>query len=260
VANAIKSERECQRGFRKNLRVNWDLIHLAETTSTNDICRDLPVWTAVRADSQTRGRGRFGRAFASGKGGLWLSASLPATGPAEVWAGFSLRVGASLLSHLKLIGLSFARLRWPNDILCGLRKLAGLIIEQPASGQLIVGFGMNVLNEPWTDSPELRDTATRLADWISPVPDLETLTTGILGALAEAHTQMLTTGMRGAIEELNAHWTEPMPVEITLSGGGTVRGSFVGLAPNGHLQLLDHTGSVFLVEHPTVERLRELEA
>ena len=240
--------------------MNWDLIHLAETTSTNDICRDLPVWTAVRADSQTRGRGRFGRAFASGKGGLWLSASLPANGPAEVWVGFSLRVGASLLAHLKSIGLASARLRWPNDILCGPRKLAGLIIEQPATGLLIVGFGLNVLNEPWNDSPELRETATRLADWISPVPDLESLTSGILDALADAHRQMLATGMRGAIEELNAHWTEPMPVEITLSGGGTVRGSFVGLAPNGHLQLLDHTGSVFLVEHPTVERLRELEA
>jgi BirA family biotin operon repressor/biotin-[acetyl-CoA-carboxylase] ligase len=220
----------------------------------------MPPWTAVRADSQTRGRGRFGRSFASGKGGLWLSASLPATGPAEVWAGFSLRVGASLLSQLKSTGLNPARLRWPNDILCGSRKLAGLIIEQPASGQLIVGFGMNVLNEPWKEAPELKQTATRLADWISPVPDLENLTTGILEALAEAHRQMLATGMRGAIEELNAHWTEPMPVEITLSGGGTVRGAFVGLAPNGHLQLLDRAGSVFLVEHPTVERLRELEA
>jgi BirA family biotin operon repressor/biotin-[acetyl-CoA-carboxylase] ligase len=243
----------------KNRGVNWDLIQLAETASTNDICRAMPPWTAVRADSQTSGRGRFGRAFVSQKGGLWLSASLPATGPAEVWAGFSLRVGASLLAHLKSIGLAAARLRWPNDILCGSRKLAGLIIEQPASGQLIVGFGMNVLNEPWTDSPELRDTATRLADWISPVPDLETLTTGILGAVSEAHTQMLAGGMRAAIDELNAHWTDPMPVEISLSSGGTVRGSFLGLAPNGHLQLLDHTGSIFLVEHPTVERLRELE-
>lgn len=174
--------------------------------------------------------------------------------------GFSLRVGASLLSHLKTIGLNAARLRWPNDILCGRRKLAGLIIEQPASGQLVVGFGMNVLNEPWNDLPELRGTATRLADWISPVPALENLTAGILEALADAHRQMLSTGMRGAIDELNAHWTEPIPVEITLSGSGSVRGLFVGLAPNGHLQLLDHTGTIFLVEHPAVERLRELDA
>ena len=243
-----------------NGRVPWNLIHLEEITSTNDICRALPPWSAVRADSQTHGRGRFGRSFVSQKGGLWMSASLPTPAPVELWAGFSLRVGASLLFHLKSIGLAAARLRWPNDILCGSRKLAGLIIEQPASGQLIVGFGMNVLNEPWNDAPELKETATRLADWISPVPDLENLTAGILETLADAHQKMLATGMRGAIDELNAHWTEPMLVEITLSSGGSVRGSFVGLTPNGHLQLLDHTGSVFLVEHPTVERLRELDA
>lgn len=246
--------------YAKNSRVNWNLIHLAETTSTNDICRGLPPWSAVRADAQTKGRGRFGRSFVSGIGGLWLSAVVPTPSPPEIWAGFSLRVGASLLSHLKSLGLAVARLRWPNDILCGPRKLAGLIIEQPASGSSIVGFGMNVFNEPWNDSPELKETATRLADWISPVPDLENLASGILAALADAHAQMLATGMRGAIDELNAHWIEPQPVEILLSQGGTVRGSFVGLAPSGHLRLLDHAGSVFLVEHPTVERLRELDA
>lgn len=246
---------DCARVFR----VTWNQIHLSETASTNDVCRAMPPWTSVRADSQTRGRGRFGRPFVSGKGGLWLSASLPATGPSEIWAGFSLRVGASILARLKSIGLSDARLRWPNDILCGSRKLAGLLIEQPASGVLIVGFGMNVHNEPWRDAPELRETATRLADWLSPVPGLDALEDEILKALAEAHNLMIKGGMKAAIDELNAGWTEPVPVEITLVGGGTVRGSFVGLAPNGHLQLLDQNGSGFLVEHPTVERLRELQ-
>ncbi len=236
----------------------WNRIHLAETASTNDVCRSLPPWSAVRADSQTRGRGRFGRAFVSQKGGLWLSASLPTPGQAEIWAGFSLRVGASILARLRSLGLPAARLRWPNDILIGPRKLAGLLIEQPASGELVVGFGMNVLNEPWNEMPELRETSTRLADWISPVPALDFLADDILAALVDAHYQMLDGGMRAAIEELNAHWTETQPIEIFLSGGGSVRGGFVGLSPNGHLQLLDQSGSVFLVEHQTVERLREL--
>jgi len=238
--------------------VTWNFVHLSETTSTNDVCRPLPPWSAVRADSQTHGRGRFGRAFVSQKGGLWLSASLPTPGPAEIWAGFSLRVGASILTRLRALGLAAARLRWPNDILLGPRKLAGLLIEQPASGALVVGLGMNVLNEPWNEAPELKETSTRLADWISPVPDLDFLAHQILDALADAHQQMLIGGMRAAIEELNAHWTEPQPVEISLSGGGSVRGAFLGLTPNGHLQLLDPAGSVFLVEHPIVERLREL--
>jgi BirA family transcriptional regulator, biotin operon repressor / biotin---[acetyl-CoA-carboxylase] ligase len=237
----------------------WTRVHLEETASTNDVCKTLPPWSAVTADMQTRGRGRFGRAFVSGRGGLWLSASLPAPGPAEVWAGFSLRVGACLLTHFHSLGLEGARLRWPNDILCGPRKLAGLLIEQSASGSMIVGLGVNVFNEPWNDAPELRGVATRLVDWISP-PDLSSLTDGVLEALAEAHRLMLQGGLRAAVEELNARWTDPVPVEIDLLGGGLVRGAFLGLAPNGHLQLLDNRGDVFLVEHPMVERLRELEA
>jgi BirA family biotin operon repressor/biotin-[acetyl-CoA-carboxylase] ligase len=239
-------------------RLVWKRIHLEETGSTNDVCKTLPPWSAVTADSQTRGRGRFGRAFVSGRGGLWLSASMPAPGPAEVWAGFSLRVGASLLTHFHSLGLEIARLRWPNDILCGPRKVAGLLIEQSASGSLIVGLGINVFNEPWVESPELRETATRLADWISP-PDLHSLAQGVLETLAEAHRLMLVGGLKAAVEDLNARWSDPMPVEIDLIGGGKVRGAFLGLAPNGHLQLLDTRGEVFLVEHPTIERLRELE-
>lgn len=240
-------------------RVVWNHIHVEETGSTNDLCKTLPPWSAVTADSQTRGRGRFGRAFVSGRGGLWLSASLPAPGPAEVWAGFSLRVGASLLTHFHSLGLDAARLRWPNDILCGRRKVAGLLLEQSASGSIIVGLGVNVFNEPWIDSPELLGMATRLADWISP-PELSELARGVLDSLAEAHQLMLQGGLRAAVEELNARWTDPIPVEIDLIGGGIARGAFLGLAPNGHLQLLDNRGEVFLVEHPMVERLRELEA
>ncbi len=239
--------------------VSWTRVHLEEAGSTNDVCKTLPPWSAVTAVKQTRGRGRFGRSFVCGPGGLWLSASLPAPGPAEVWAGFSLRVGASLLACLGNLGVAAARLRWPNDILCGSRKLAGLLIEQQAGGPLVVGIGMNVRNEPWVEAPELRETATRLADWMSP-PDLEVLEGKILESLAEAHRLMLLGGLPAAIEELNAHWTDPVPVEIDLLGGGSVRGLFLGLAPNGHLRLLDRQGGVFLVEHPAVERLRELEA
>lgn len=237
--------------------VSWTRVHLEETGSTNDVCKALGPWSAVTANKQTRGRGRFGRSFVSDLGGLWLSACLPAPGSQEIWTGFSLRVGASILDYLKRLGVSKVRLRWPNDILCGHRKLAGLLIEQSAEGTIIVGLGMNVFNEPWNQDPELRQTAARLADCM-PSPDLEALTHGVLEALAQAHRLMLQGGLSTAVEELNKHWTDPVPVEISLFEGRTVRGSFLGLAPNGHLQLLDSRGQVFLVEHPTVERLREL--
>jgi BirA family biotin operon repressor/biotin-[acetyl-CoA-carboxylase] ligase len=235
----------------------WVLRHYSSAGSTNDICRELPAWSAVRADVQSKGRGRFGRAFVSGEGGLWISAAMPASGVSEHWAGFSLRVGACLLRYLKNLGIPSARLRWPNDLMCGPRKVAGLLIEQPASGMLIVGFGLNITNEPWLDDPALRATATNLAEWIEP-PDIAAVAHGVLEALSSAHAEMQTGGMAAAIEELNKGWEVPSPVDIQLSTGGSVAGLFTGLDADGHLLLLGPDGQTQRVEHPLVERLREI--
>lgn len=235
----------------------WTLRHYRSAGSTNDICRELPAWTVVRADVQTKGRGRFGRAFVSGPGGLWISAVMPTTGGAQNWAGFSLRVGACLLRYLKSLGIPSARLRWPNDLMCGPLKVAGLLIEQPSTGMLIVGLGLNITNEPWADDAGLRSTATNLAEWIKP-PDLTTVAHGALDALSSAHREMLLGGMAAAIEELNLAWEVPSPVEIQLTTGEIVQGLFKGLDAEGHLQVLGERGFTRRIEHPSVGRLREI--
>ena len=80
-------------------KAGWKLFECGSAASTSDLAHDLPVWSAVRADIQTGGRGRFGRVFVSDPGGLWISAVLPADGGVAKWAGFSLMVGV----HLSLI-------------------------------------------------------------------------------------------------------------------------------------------------------------
>jgi hypothetical protein len=64
--------------------------------------------------------------------------------------------------------------------------------------------------------------------------------------------------MTAAIEELNRSWQVPSPVEIELATGGSVAGLFTGLDSEGHLLLLDPDGQIRRVEHPLVERLREI--
>ena len=182
---------------------------------------------------------------------------MPATGGSQNWAGFSLRVGACLLRYLKSLGISSARLRWPNDLMCGPHKVAGLLIEQPSNGMLVVGFGLNVTNEPWREDAALRSTATNLAEWIE-TPDIGALAHGVLEALSRAHIEMKAGGMAAAIEELNRDWEVPSPVEIHLNTGKTVIGLFTGLDTEGHLRLLDEIGAAVRIEHPLVERLREI--
>ncbi len=235
----------------------WRLFVCPETRSTNDVARTLHPWNAVRAEAQTSGRGRFGRAFVSNPGGLWISAVLPAEGGTATWSGFSLMVGCHLIRMLERRHVPGIRLRWPNDLMAGRRKLGGLLIEQASAESLIVGFGMNVRNEPWKTDPELASIATSLARELPSAPSLDEVTVETLDALADAHAEMLSGGMTAAIRELNRRWEEPVPVEILCPDVRRIRGLFLGLDPAGHLRLRDAERE-FLVEHQSVERLTEL--
>ena len=236
----------------------WTIHHYAMAGSTNDICRSLPAWYAVRADTQSRGRGRFGRSFVSDPGGLWLSASLPAYPPRSLWEGFSLRVGASLLEYARSLGLPDVRLRWPNDLLCADRKLAGLLIEHPSTGVIVVGIGLNITNQPWIEAPELISSTTSLAAQMTSPPSIMEVMQGILEAITKGHQQMIDGGMATAINELNESWTKSRPVELTLSDSRIISGSFIGLDSMGHLRIQDASGNEIVIEHYLVQRLREL--
>ena len=237
----------------------WRLYICESAASTNDLARGLPAWSAVRADTQTGGRGRFGRAFVSDPGGLWISAVLPADGGAAKWAGFSLMVGAHLVRMLEDLRVPSARLRWPNDLLSGSKKLGGLLIEQSVQDRLVVGFGLNVSNSPWESDPSLEAIATNLARLSPSYPSVDEIAVLTLDALANAHQAMEEGGMKAAIEELNRRWAEPVPVEISLAHGEAITGRFAGLDPLGNLRLLDERDFEFLVEHQSIEKLAELD-
>ncbi len=160
------------------------------------------------------------------------------------------------MQYLRSIGVQEVRLRWPNDLIIGSKKVAGLLIEHPATEKMIVGFGLNVTNSPWEEIPALRETATRLCDWMSP-PPLDEIALGVLDAMASAHTLMSRCGMGHAIEELNRHWSEARAVELLLTNGDRISGAFLGLDAAGHLRLRDKEGREFVVEHPLIERLTE---
>ena len=238
----------------------WKLFQCGETASTNDVARDLPAWSAVRADRQTSGRGRFGRAFVSDPGGLWISAVLPADGGAGRWLGFSLMVGLHLVRMLDALQIPDARLRWPNDLMSGKKKLGGLLIEQSAQDRLIVGFGLNLSNAPWRSDPALEAISTSIACLLPSVPSLEEMTILTLNALADAHQEMETGGMRAAIHGLNTLWNRLVPVEILLSDAQKISGRFIGLDSKGNLRLLDARNSEFLVGHQGIEKLIELDS
>jgi BirA family biotin operon repressor/biotin-[acetyl-CoA-carboxylase] ligase len=125
---------------------------LAEVTSTLDVVHALatdgaPAGTAVLADRQTHGRGRHGRPwFSPARAGIWLGYLVRPTAPLETGV-LALRVGLTVAGVVEALG-GDPRLKWPNDVLLGDRKLAGVLCEARwpagAPGWIAVGVGMNV--------------------------------------------------------------------------------------------------------------------
>ena len=81
---------------------------------------------------QKSGRGRFNRKWVGEEGGLWSSFTVPLDTAAGVhWGHLPLVAGLALLNMLRSMGIANARLRWPNDVLIGKSKLAGILVERP---------------------------------------------------------------------------------------------------------------------------------
>jgi BirA family biotin operon repressor/biotin-[acetyl-CoA-carboxylase] ligase len=235
---------------------------LSETTSTNILAARLPAWHAVRADTQTDGRGRTGRHWTSDTGGLWLSAVVPCPGPRENWARLPLAVGWALLDTLASLGAVDLRLRWPNDILAGSRKLAGLLVERHTPDTAVVGIGLNVFNHPESDDATLRGATARLADLVALGDrNLDDIAALVLCAVARAHQTLCHEGFSPIAAALNDRWSQPRLVALTLADQTQpVLGNFLGIDPAGNLILRARDGSTRTFDAHRVALLRELAA
>jgi BirA family biotin operon repressor/biotin-[acetyl-CoA-carboxylase] ligase len=125
----------------------------------------------VTAAEQTAGRGRQGRAWHSPRGGAWLSVAWPMAHPPARYAAASLVAGAALRRAVASLGVDARRLevKWPNDLVIGGRKAAGILCEQfagaaGAAGSLVIGVGVNVDFDPALFPPDLRTPATTLRE------------------------------------------------------------------------------------------------
>ncbi|HHY92101.1 MAG TPA: biotin--[acetyl-CoA-carboxylase] ligase [Firmicutes bacterium] len=138
----------------KTARLGQAVHYFATITSTNDVARDLaergaPEGTLVVAEEQRSGRGRRGRAWASPPGvGIWASLVLrpdflPSQAPLLT---LTAAVAGAEAIH-QVTGLT-AGIKWPNDLLLGGRKVAGILMELSAELDavlyVILGIGINV--------------------------------------------------------------------------------------------------------------------
>ncbi|PSQ35684.1 biotin--[acetyl-CoA-carboxylase] ligase [Halobacteriales archaeon SW_10_66_29] len=157
--------------------------------STNARARDLAVDgranVVVLADAQTGGRGRLDRGWSSPSGGIWLSIlSRPQVPPAQAPA-YTLAAAVATTRAVREAGVD-ASIKWPNDVLVGDRKLAGILTEMEGEADrvswLVVGIGINA-NVDAADLPTDRPVTT-VREEVGDV-DRRELTQSLLAAFHE---------------------------------------------------------------------------
>lgn len=220
--------------------------------STNEVALQIahngaPEGTLVVAESQTAGRGRLGRTWYSPPGvGLWVSLVLrPHMESSKV---FQLAICGALAVAEALYQRTHlpVRVKWPNDVLIRGKKLAGVLTETQADGDLvqlvILGIGINV-NQGVDDFPEdLRDKATSVrAELGRPISRLNLLQ-DVLMEFEQRYQKFQERGLTPFLERWRQlSWILNRRVKVQV-GGRKFSGLAVDIEDTGALVLEEASG------------------
>ena len=146
---------------------------------------------AVQSLEQRSGRGRFGRRWEGGRAESLLQ-SVIVVADAGTLASLSMAACVAVVHAAEsLAGVAACRIKWPNDVHVGGRKLCGVLVESrvdtDGSGVAVVGYGLNVNVVP-AAIPELRGVATSLAREAGRRFDLMKASDAMLATLDAAYT------------------------------------------------------------------------
>ena len=229
-----------------------DIRVVAETGSTNeDVLKQAaggaPEGLVIAAEAQTAGKGRQGRTWQSRPGAaLTFSVLLrPQSVPpgARGWA--PLLAGVATVRALRQQTGVDAGLKWPNDVLAGGRKLAGILAEQSGDA-IVVGIGINVLGREH-ELPVA--TATSLEHSGAASTDRTRLLAAILRQLEHWYLRWRETAARDLAapglraEYLSLCTTIGRPVRVQVPGGRVLTGTAVDVDSAGQLLVEPAPGS-----------------
>jgi BirA family transcriptional regulator, biotin operon repressor / biotin---[acetyl-CoA-carboxylase] ligase len=127
------------------LWTSLEVVAVTGSTNADLIRRGGPEGQVLVAESQVAGRGRMGRSWVSAAGAsLTFSVLLrPVSVPASRRGWLPLLTGVSVASAVRDVSGVPSVLKWPNDVLVGSRKLAGILAEQSGDA-VVIGIGLNV--------------------------------------------------------------------------------------------------------------------
>jgi BirA family transcriptional regulator, biotin operon repressor / biotin---[acetyl-CoA-carboxylase] ligase len=215
-------------GAAGGLGVFGRCIHWLETTtSTNDVAAHLAELgadegTTVVAEAQTAGRGRLGRTWFSPPGaGLYVSIVLRPSGDLSTRSNpaafLTLASGVAITEGVRASTGLPVEIKWPNDVMIGGRKLAGILAEATAQADrlqhIIVGFGVNL--QPAAFPLELAKRATSIEAETGRPADRAQIFSQILTAFAARYADLqaarfdaILSAWRALSPSLPSSWIE----------------------------------------------------
>ena len=230
------------------------LLDLEKVESTNAVLASLPRvagFSVVLSANQTKGRGRHNRQWVSTAGeALAVSVLLPpAALNSAVFSWVPLLVGLAVVRSLRELGLGNARLKWPNDVLVGDKKLAGSLCEVLPSGAVVAGVGINLFFSSAPPAPR----ATALGSHIEfrrSTPDFFVARfVDELRRLLGTRLDTISSDVSSAMETLHR------AVEVLETDGGRWSGYARGLDKNGRLIVRTANGEDRTVHAGDIEHL-----
>ena len=214
--------------------------------STNDVILDMaeqaaPHGTVCLADEQSAGRGRRGYGWYSPPGcGIWVSVLLRPRLSAARTPPLTLCAAAAVAPVLETTAGVSVEIKWPNDLLMGGRKVAGILAEsRVVSGDepvIVIGMGINVNHTREQFPDELSASATSLHIESGRPVCREDLFLAILASFESAYALYLASGPASFLAEVEARlaW-RGLTVETDSPAGAT-----------GRVARIDEEGSLVL--------------
>lgn len=227
-----------------NVPPEWAVRVLDSTDSTNvqalrAISEGVSMPLLVLAERQTAGRGRRGRVWVSPYAeNLYYSLALRMEGGMARIEGLSLVVGLAVLGALREEGVQDAGLKWPNDVLVGGRKLAGILLELVGDPgdvcHVVIGIGVNV-NMKTAESVDQDWTSVRLQT--GRLVDRSRLAASISLKLQAELAKHARLGFAQMREEWERHHLWQGKTVTLISGARQVQGTALGVDGQGALRL-----------------------
>ena len=234
----------------------------SSTGSTNDLALDSAraggaSGSVFFADHQAQGRGRRGKSWlAEPRHNLLFSVLVRPPEGSSPPAALTLAVGLGVRAALGAVSTTPLRVKWPNDVLAGPRKLAGILCEGVFEGKrlsaVVIGIGINVLRQRWP--VELEGQVVALEEL---APDVELQREQLLADVLHGVERRVETCNGAGFASLLAEFAQFDALageRVEVSGPTPLIGRARGIDAEGRL-LVDSDGIVVPVYSGTVRVL-----